>query len=371
MELYIDREELTQGLNHIQGILERRSTNRILSNVLLEANEDTLRITATNTDVTYVGDLAANVVVPGEITVDGSRLFQIGKSLPENTVQMKLVGQGRMEILSGAAWFKVVGMPAEDFPPVPNFEKTATLTLSAGDLSWLIGRTSFAISGEDNRYGINGAHLENVVEGDETKIRMVATDGHRLSYAEVPYEGDFGMADKMLLPRKALIELRKICDGQEGNVTLSFGENGALVQMPGTRFFFRLIDGEFPDYRQVVPTGFQRRAMISKPALSDALKRVGLLASDKTRPVKFDFTDNMLVLSTLNLDVGESREEVQMELEGDNLELGFNHRYFQDVLSVVNEERVILELGDALDPALIRGPDEEKGLFVVMPMRLD
>ncbi len=371
MELYIDREELTAGLNHVQGILERRSTNRILSNVLLEANGDTLRVTATNTEVTYVGELAANVVVPGQITVDGSRLYQIGKSLPDTTVQMKLGAQDRLEIFSGAAWFKVVGLPAEDYPPVPNFEQTATLTLQAADLRWLIERTSFAISGEDNRYGINGAHLENMPGGDTPMLRMVATDGHRLSYAEIPYEGDFGMADRMLLPRKALAELRKICEGVEGELTLSFGENGALVELPGTRFFFRLIDGEFPDYRQVVPSGFQRRVMLSKPALSDALKRVGLLASDKTRPVRFEFTEDTLILTTQNLDIGESREEVQMELEGKALELGFNHRYFQDVLSVVKDDKVVLELGDALSPALIRSPDEEKGLFVVMPMRLD
>ena len=182
---------------------------------------------------------------------------------------------------------------------------------------------------------------------------------------------DFGMADRMLLPRKALAELRKICEGVEGELTLSFGENGALVELPGTRFFFRLIDGEFPDYRQVVPSGFQRRVMLSKPALSDALKRVGLLASDKTRPVRFEFTEDTLILTTQNLDIGESREEVQMELEGKALELGFNHRYFQDVLSVVKDDKVVLELGDALSPALIRSPDEEKGLFVVMPMRLD
>ncbi len=372
MEFYIDREELNRGLNHIQGILERRSTNRILSNVLLEANEDTLRVTATNTEVTYIGDLSANVVVPGEITVDGSRLFQIGRSLPDSTVHMKLGAQHRLEVFSGSAWFKVVGLPAEDYPPVPNFEEKASLTLPASKLRWLIERTHFAISGEDNRYGINGAHLERVLGDDESvQLRMVATDGHRLSYGQVDFEGDFEMSDRMLLPRKALGELRKLCEDSDEEIRLSFGENGALVTLPGARFFFRLIDGEFPDYQQVIPGGFQRRVMMPRTVLLDALKRVGLLAADKTRPVRFSFEENALVLSTQNVDIGESREEVPVEMEGDSVELGFNHRYFQDVLNVLDEDRIVVELGDSLSPAIIRVPDEQNGLFVVMPMRLE
>jgi len=371
MELYIDREELIQGLNHVQGIVERRSTNRILSNVLLAAKENVLTLTATNTEVTYIGELAGNVVVPGAITVDGTHLFQISRSLPDNTVHMKLGKQQRMEVESGSAWFKVHGLPAEEYPPITHFNEGDGVSLKAKDLRWIIERCSFAIAGEDNRYGINGAHLEKVDEGNGSKLRMVATDGHRLSYAAVEFEGDFAMPDRMLLPRKALGELKKLCDNSEDAVKISFGENGALVTLPTARFFFRLIDGEFPDYRQVVPTSFQRQARISRSVLVDALKRVGLLAADRTRPVRFGFDENTLTVSTQNVDIGESREELPMELDGGALELGFNARYFLDVLAVIDSEQIVIELGDSLSPAIVRAPEDTESVFVIMPMRLD
>ena len=371
MELYIDREELIQGLNHVQGIVERKSTNQILSNVLLAAKENVLTLTATNTEVTYIGELAANVVVPGAISVDGTHLFQISRSLPDNTVHLKLGAQQRMEVASAKAWFKVHGRPAEDYPPITHFDETGGITLKAKDLRWMIERCSFAIAGEDNRYGINGAHLEVVDTEEGSKLRMVATDGHRLSYASVAFDGEFSMPARMLLPRKALAELKKLCDSSDNEVRVSFGENGALVTLPTARFFFRLIDGEFPDYRQVVPTSFQRQARISKDVLVDALKRVGLLAADRTRPVRFGFSESALTVSTQNVDIGESREDLPLELDGGPLELGFNARYFLDVLTVINSDQIVVELGDSLSPAIVRAPDDTDAVFVIMPMRLD
>ena len=371
MELYIDREELIQGLNHVQGIVEKRSPNKILQNVLLAAKENVLTLTATNTEVTYIGELTGNVVVPGAITVDGTHLFQISRSLPDNTVHMKLGTQQRMEVESGSAWFKVHGLPAEDYPPITHFNENDGIGLKSKDLRWMIERCSFAIAGEDNRYGINGAHLEVVDGPNGRQLRMVATDGHRLSYAAVDFEGEFAMPARMLLPRKALAELKKLCDHSDDVVKISFGENGALVTLPTARFFFRLIDGEFPDYRQVVPTSFQRQARISRDVLVDALKRVGLLAADRTRPVRFGFAESSLTVSTQNVDIGESREDLPLEMDGEALELGFNARYFLDVLAVVDSEQIVIELGDSLSPAIVRSPEETESVFVIMPMRLD
>jgi len=175
----------------------------------------------------------------------------------------------------------------------------------------------------------------------------------------------------MLLPRKALAELKKLCGHTDEIVKISFGENGALVTLPTARFFFRLIDGEFPDYRQVVPTSFQRQARISRDVLVDALKRVGLLAADRTRPVRFGFSESALTVSTQNVDIGESREDLPLEMDGEALELGFNARYFLDVLAVVDSDQIVIELGDSLSPAIVRNPEETDSVFVIMPMRLD
>lgn len=373
MELYIERDAFLSGLTRVQGIVERRNTpNPILSHVLLEASEGRLRMTATDTEMTFIGDFAANVISPGELSVDAQNLFQIAKVLPDSTAHIKLGAQNRLELTSGSAWYKVVGLPAEDFPTPQNFDGKSAITLQAQQLRWIIDRTALVVCPDDNRYGINGAHLE-VLDGNDGRrlLRTVATDGHRLSYAQVPFEGEFGMGERMLVPRKALAEMKKLCERLDGEVELSFGENGALLTTPGARFYFRLIDGEFPDYHQVIPTSHQRRVVAELPLLQAALKRVAVLAQDRARPVRFAFEEEGLVITATNTDLGEAREEVSLEVQGEPLSIGFNIRYFQEVLGVLDSERVHIELGDALSPAIVREPGSTDSLLIVMPMRLD
>ncbi len=373
MELYIDRDAFLAGLGRVQGIVERRNTpNPILSHVLLEAADGRLRLTATDTELAFIGDFPANVVTPGDVAVDAQSLFQIAKVLPDSNAHLSLSSQMRLEVTSGSAWYKVVGLPAADFPTLPDFDGKSAMTLTAGKLRWLIEQAGFVVCQDDNRWGINGAHLE-VVDGNEGErlLRMVATDGHRLSYAQIPFEGEFGMPERMLVPRKALAEIKKLCVVDDEEIELSFGESSALVTTSTARFYFRMIDGEFPDYRQVVPTSFQRRAFATRDTLNAALKRVGVLAQDRARPVRFAFADGAVTVTASHSDLGEAREEVPIELEGDAVDIGFNIRYFQEVLQAVADERVIIELGDALSPALIRQPEADDSLLIVMPMRLD
>ncbi|MED5370067.1 MAG: DNA polymerase III subunit beta [Myxococcota bacterium] len=373
MELYIDRDAFLGGLSRVQGIVERRNTpNPILSHVLLQASEGRLRLTATDTEMAFIGDFPANVTTPGEIAVDASSVFQIAKVLPDATAHLTLGSQNRVELTSGSAWYKVKGLPGEDFPPLPDFDGRSTLRLPAGKLRWLIDQTGFVVCPDDNRYGINGAHLE-VVEGPEGTplLRMVATDGHRLSYAQVPFEGELGMPARMLIPRKALGEMKKLCRSDDQVLELSFGESSALITSESERFYFRLIDGEFPDYRQVVPSASQRRAVVQRELLNAALKRVAVLAQDKSRPVSFAFEPTAVTISSSHVDLGDAREVVPLEMDGDALNIGFNIRYFQEVMGALSGERIVLELGDALSPALVREPEQDDALLIVMPMRLD
>jgi len=371
MELYIEKDELINGLNHVQGIVEKRSTNPILSNVLIVAKDDGITLTATNTEVTYIGELSSNVISAGSITVDGHHLFQIARSMPDSTIHMKLGNQSRVEITSGSAWFKMLGRPAEDYPPVTHFTEGNTIVLKSRDLKHMVDQCSFSIASEDNRYGINGSHLEVVEETGQPMLRMVATDGHRLSYAGSQFSGDFLMPKRMLIPRKAMSELRKLCDASDTDVKISFSESGALVTLPKSRFFFRLIDGEFPEYRKVVPSNNNKVITISKDLISGALKRVGLLASNQARPVRFSFEGNSLTISTNNIDIGESKEEISIESTGGDITLGFNARYFLDVLSVIKSENINIELGESVAAAVIKSPGDNDGLFVIMPMRID
>jgi DNA polymerase-3 subunit beta len=373
MELYIDRDELLRGLARVQGIVDRRNTpNPILSHVLLQARENSLRLTATDTEIAFIGDFVANVEEPGELAVHAANFFQIARLLPDHTVHLKRSAQNRLEVTSGPAFYRVLGLPGEDYPPLPEFDGRASMRLSAAATRRLIERTSFAVCPDDNRYGINGAHVQRVGDNEDgPRLRMVATDGHRLAYSEANYEGELGIGPRLLLPRKAISEIKKLSEAVDGDLEITFGENAALVQDASARFYFRLIDGEFPDYGPVIPKNPKRMVRIAREPFTAALKRVGLLAADKTRPVRFAFGEENVTISAQNSDIGEAREVVPIELEGEPVEVGFNVKYFIDVLSVISADQITVALGDALSPALISEPDGEDSLFVIMPMRLD
>ena len=210
MDLFIERNELARGLARVQGIVERRSTSPMLSHVLLHAHEGGLRMTATDTEVAFIGELAANVEGQGELAVDAGSLFQVVRKLPEPTVHLKAVAGQRLEITSGRSLSKLPGVAAEEFPPLPAFDAKGTATIASGELKRMVEQTSFAVATDDARYGLNGVHVEPL-EG--SMVRFVATDGHRLSAAQAAYQGELAISPRMLVPRKALAVLRKLLDG--------------------------------------------------------------------------------------------------------------------------------------------------------------
>ena len=229
----------------------------------------------------------------------------------------------------------------------------------------------FSVAGDDNRYGLNGAHVEDTSTTDGAVVRFVGTDGNRLSWAQAPYHGELGIGRKMLVPRKGLGEVRKLLEGYDGPVGMAFGERAALVQYPGVLVHVRLLEADFPDYRQVLPASFKRKAVLERDAFREALRRVSILASDASRSVKFQFSPEGLVLSARKLDSGESRDEVAVDFAGEPIAVGFNAQFVSDVLAVLEGPRVSVELGDALSPCVVRDMDDDSALFVVMPVRLD
>ena len=240
------------------------------------------------------------------------------------------------------------------------------------DLRRLIEETLSSISVDDNRYGLNGGHLEQVATDDgQARLRLVTTDGSRLSWSEARFEGEFGMGQRMLIPRKALGEVKKLVDVDDASWSVSFGERAAAFSTDGLTLMLRLIDGDFPDYRQVLPAAAKRRVRVQRARFVSALKRVSIMASDRNHSVRFAFEEDRLVMTAHNVDAGDVREELPADLEGTPLFTGFNVRYFQDILSATRSEELVLELGEPLDPCLVRLPDRDDCLFVVMPMRLD
>jgi DNA polymerase-3 subunit beta len=371
MDLYIDRDELGRGLARVQGVIERRSTHPLLSHVLLNARDGGLRMTATDTEVAYIGDLAANVSKTGQLAVDAANLFQVVRALPEPTVQLVGTANRRLEILCGRSQFKLPGTAAEDFPPLPAFDAKGSATMSEGTLRRLVEQTSFAVATDDVRYGLNGAHVEEVESHGQKRLRMVATDGHRLSAAEAPFEGELALSPRMLIPRKALAVVRKLLEDDGETVELGFGDGAIRLGRPDQTFWFRLLDGEFPDYHAVVPTENKHRVQLRRDELAAALRRVAILVQDRARAVRFAFADNEVEIDVHNVDRGEVHERVPIELDGGALQVGFNARYLADVLAVLEGDRVVLELAHPLAPCLVRDPDTDAAFFVIMPMRLD
>lgn len=372
MELYIERDELIRGLGRVQGIVEKRPATHTLSHVLLQARDGGLTMTATDTALALVAEYPARVEEPGELSVDAAHFFQIARSLPEPTVHLRTAAGNRLSIRCGAAEFTIVGVAADEFPPLPTRDDRTALQVSGGDLRRLIEETVFSVSPDDNRYGLNGAHLEEVTtDAGTTRVRVVTTDGSRLSISEAPFAGDFGMGRKMLLPRKALGEIRKLVEAEGEAWRIAFGERSATFSAPSLTLMVRLIDGEFPNYRQVLPRTVQRTVRVPRDAFAAALKRVAIVASDRNHSVRFAFEPDQVVLTADNIDLGNARETVPAELQGEPLYTGFNARYFQDILASTRGDQLELELVDVLEPCIVRIPERDDCQFVVMPMRLD
>jgi DNA polymerase-3 subunit beta len=300
--------------------------------------------------VALVASYPARVEKTGELSVDAQAFFQIARALPEPSVHLIADHTNRLQISSGKS------------------------------VRRLIEKTHFSVSADDNRYGLNGAHLEEVSGANGSpRVRVVTTDGSRLSWSETGYEGKFGMGRRMLLPRKVLGEVKKLVESDDASWDIAFGERSAQFHTDGTSegakdgvdLMVRLVDGEFPDYRQVLPSAFKRSIQLRTDRFADALRRVAIVATDRNHSVRFAFQEDGLVLSASNVDMGDAREEVPAEVQGQPLVTGFNVKYFQDILGATKSDRIQLEMGDALDPCIVRIPDRDDCEFVVMPMRME
>jgi DNA polymerase-3 subunit beta len=375
MELKIAAQELAKALGRSQGIVEKKSTMPILSHVLLEARKGTeLHVSATDLDLSVSSEHACEVLKEGALAVSAKHLYEIVRSLPEAMVALKRASNNYLEVRSGPSEFRIVGLPAEDFPALPKFERVHFIDVAPSEILDMIERTQFAVSSDETRYNLNGV----LFEPSGGALRMVATDGHRLSLVERKLEGDFGLKRGVILPRKGLQELRKLLaeaaeSGEEKpEAKLGFVENNAIFRRPGVVLAMRLIEGMFPDYRQVIPKQGEKVLTIGRERLLETLRRVSLLSSDKAHAVKLELAKGALKVLSQNPDLGEAKEEVPVEYQGEPLKIGFNARYLLDVLQVLASDDVSLELADDLSPGVLRGAGEADQGFtaVVMPMRI-
>lgn len=368
MKFTIDKGNFLKVLQRIQGIVEKRNTMPILANVLIEASGGKINITATDLEVFIKDSSAAKISEEGSITVNARKIFEIVKELPDNTIDVSTGKDDKFTVKAGKAKFNIMGLPSKEFPVFPSIDETKLETVENQNLKEMIDKTSFAVSTDETRYNINGFLLEK----EDSSIRMVATDGHRLAFIEKKdLKGlPAGQKEGVLLPRKGVMEMRKLLEEKEGGFFLGITQKSAVMKKDDTLISVRLLEGEFPDYKKVIPKDNDKEVIADKSNLLSSLKRVSILSSDKIKGVKFSFSNSNLTVSSSSPDIGEATEEIDIEYGGGDIEIAFNARYFIDMLESTEEEKVRIVLKDSLSPGVIRPLGTEDYTYIIMPMRL-
>ena len=370
MHFTIEKEVFLKGLAKVQGIVEKRNTIPVLSNVLLEGADGELCLTATDLEVGMQSTYPATIRKPGKITVSAKKLYEIIKELPDNEISFNAKENSWIEVECGKAQFNIVGLSADEFPNFPEPDKTNFIALESSLCKEMIEKTFFAVSQDESKYNLNGIFCQ--VQQDTGQLRLVATDGHRLSMIDKSIEKteNTELNRGVILPRKGILELKKLAEEGEGNLQLGFMENNAVVSKDQTVIIMRLVDGEFPDYGRVIPKANEQQASIAVDPFLHALRRMIIVSSEKSRGVKMHLKENLLEVSSSNPELGDAREELDVEYLGPELTVGFNARYLLDILQVQDQERINIILKDNLSPGLIKPVDEDGYLAVIMPMRL-
>lgn len=377
MDLTISKKAFLRALGRTHPVADRKSSMPILSNILLSTDgSTTLRFAATDLYLSMSCAAEAVIKKPGTVAVGARTLFDIVKNLPEGEVALKVGDNHSAEIKAGKVRFKIPGMPGQEFPALPAPNADEFFDLNAEQLGRLITLTHYSMSSDDTRPHLAGA----LFEGEAQCVRMVTTDGHRLSKAEFDQpETSAPLSFSMLVPNKGISELRRMVDEIRGEaktdgsipmVSVNTGGGSAFFRYGEVLLSVKLADEQFPPYSKVIPTAQNRRIVISRQLLTEALKRISLVANDKSGAVRFAIEPGILRLTSENPEVGEGSEELDVDFAGEAVEIGFNARYLVDALNSLSEDEVVLELGGALDPGVVRpvGPTEFIG--VIMPMRI-
>jgi DNA polymerase-3 subunit beta len=371
MEFSIGTKELVKGLYRAQGIVEKKTAMPILSNALLEASSGgKLSITATDLEVGMTCEHDANVKKEGSITISARHLYEIVKNLPGTEVALKKLDNNWAEIRCEKVEYKMMGMAADEFQGLPNTKKAKMFKVDPAVMKDMIDKTIYAVSTDETRYNLNGSFLEKI--GDKG-FRMVATDGHRLSMidaklAEDPKKAAF--EEGVIIPKKGLMEIKRLIESEEGDCWLGIDGSNLVFRMSDVTVVMRLLDGQFPEYRQVVPESQKVTLNINRKRLVDSLRRISILSSDRTLGLKLTLKPGMLRVNTSNPDLGEAKEDIEIEYSGQGMNVGFNARYLLDALSTISTDSIDLSLEDDLSPGVFRPAGELVYTCVVMPMRL-
>jgi DNA polymerase-3 subunit beta len=371
MKLKIKKEEILKGLQRIQGVVEKKNTMPILSNMLLSADGNGVEIVATDLEIGLRGRYAADVEKTGAVTVSAKKMYEIVRELPDEDIQIKVEDGNWVKIKSGHSQFKLVALPKDEYPALPDVAEEGMIAIEGETLREMIKKTLYAVGENDARYVLNGLFVHMTQAKNGLNIRMVGTDGHRLSMIDRVVDAKH-KEESMIIPKKAMMELRRLLeeDSPQAELRLGFSKNHALFKRDGLVMVSKLIDGNYPNYLQVVPAKSTKKVVVEKDMLTHAVKRVSILSKEKTNAVKLQLEKDTLILSTNNPEVGEASEELSIDYKDEGITIGFNSRYLMDVLMAMDRQNITLELNDPLSPCLIKEEGDENYKCVVMPMRV-
>lgn len=367
MKFAIDRLSLLRPLGHVSSVVERRNTIPILANIVIRGEAGQLTLTATDMEMDVAEKVSCSVVQDGACTVPAHLLNDIVKKLPDGAEVTITVADGTASVQAGRSDFTLPTLPVEDFPTFNTSELPVQFAITTADMRHQIDTTRFAISTEETRYYLNGIYFH---KSDSGALAAVATDGHRLALARMTMPQGADALPNVILPRKAVGELRKLLDDEEGEVKVKLSETRAEFSFGQVRLTSKLIDGSFPDYTRVIPQGNEKVLSVDRALFSAAVDRVSTISSEKSRSVKLSLSENLLTLSASTPEASSAVEELEVSYLGDNLDIGFNARYLLEIAQQIEGEVMQMALSDPGSPSLISTPGDEDNLFVLMPMRV-
>ena len=372
MKISIERGTLLKAVSQAQSVVERRNTIPILANVLIEADTNSVSFRATDLDIEVIDKAIAQIDRPGATTVSAVMLHEIVRKLPEGgLVLLSDDGvSGRLNVQCGRSNFALATLPREDFPVMASSEYDTNFSAPAGVLRRLFDKSKFAISTEETRYYLNGVYMHVATGEAGPVLRCVATDGHRLARIDAPLpEGAAGMPG-VIVPRKTVGELRKLLEDDDTRIAVSVSETKVRFATPEITLTSKVIDGTFPDYTRVIPTGNTKRLEVDAAEFARAVDRVATVSSERSRAVKLSLDEDRLVLSVKAPDSGDAEEELAVAYSDERLEIGFNAKYLLEIASQVDRENAVFLFNTAGDPTLMREGNDPSAVYVVMPMRV-
>lgn len=370
MEFKINRNTFLDGIQKTLGIVEKKTTTPILNNVLLKTENDKLKIIATDREISLLSDYAAEIKENGEITLSAKKLYEMVREIQGETIHFTKSANNIVKVTCERAVYKIPGLSAEDFPSVSDVDNVNFFSIPGSELKDLIQKTSFAMAFDESRKNLNGVLLETSTDGTNYIWRMVATDGHRLAVARVHTAQPCLEMDKgIIIPRKGLMEIKKIADVHE-DVSIGLSRNMLVIKTENTILKVNLVDAEYPDYKRVIPVEKGESVSLDKESFLHALRRMNVVSSERYSGVIISFSSGKMTLNSTNLDVGEATEEIDINYNGEDMDVGFNVNYVIDAVAAVSTENTIMEIGSGLKPTLIKPAEGDAYLCIVMPLKI-